>query len=74
MKANVGHKSSNLERKVGYSFHPVYTIGFLMCTLADSEDPHIMPHHAAFHLGLHCFFYTNMMFRERNATFFNKNL
>ena len=28
MKANVGHKSSNLEQKVGYLFHPVYTIDF----------------------------------------------
>ena len=28
VKANVGHKSSNLEQKVGYLFHPVYTIGF----------------------------------------------
>ena len=28
VKANVGHKSSNLEQKVGYLFHTVYTIGF----------------------------------------------
>ena len=28
VKANVGYKSSNLEQKVGYLFHPVYTIGF----------------------------------------------
>ena len=28
VKANVGHKSSNLEQKVGYLFHPVYTIDF----------------------------------------------
>ena len=56
MKANVGHKSSNLEQKVGYLFHPEYTIGFEMCTLADSEDLNIMLHHTAFHLGLHCLF------------------
>ena len=43
MKANVGHRSSNLEQKVRYLFHPVYTIDFL-CTLADSEDPNIMRH------------------------------
>ena len=28
VKANVGHRSSNLEQKVGYLFHPVYTIDF----------------------------------------------
>ena len=44
MKANVGHRSSNLEQNVGYLFHPVYTIDFLLCTLADSEDPNIMQH------------------------------
>ena len=26
VKANVGHRSSNLEQKVDYLFHPVYTI------------------------------------------------
>ena len=28
VKANVGHRSSDLEQKVGYLFHPVYTIDF----------------------------------------------
>ena len=28
VKANVGHRSWNLQQKVGYLFHPVYTIDF----------------------------------------------
>ena len=28
VKANFGHKSSNLEQKGGYLFHPVYSIDF----------------------------------------------
>ena len=28
---------------------------YQMVTLANSEDPDEMPHHAAFHQGMHCF-------------------
>ena len=30
------------------------TLGILVSTLANSEDPDEMPHYVAFHVGLHC--------------------
>ena len=34
-------------------------------TFTNSEDPDEMPHHAAFHLGLHCLFMYNKIFRQK---------
>ena len=35
-------------------FSPSWTRNLQTSTLANSEDPDEMPHHAAFHQGLHC--------------------
>ena len=41
-----------------------------MCTLADSEDPNIMPHYEAFHLGPYYFLKKYKYdVRERNEPF-----
>ena len=42
-----------------------------MCTLADSKVPNIMPHHAVFHLGLHCLL-IQIRCSEKKKLFFNK--
>ena len=44
----VVHKMFSMAR-----INPIDTCDFYMRTLANSEDPDEMPHHAAFHLGLH---------------------
>ena len=36
-----------------------------MSTLANSEDPDEMPHHAAFHQGLHCLLFNDKIDLQR---------
>ena len=37
-----------------FYLNPFWTINPLTSTLINSEDPHEMPHNAAFHQGMHC--------------------
>ena len=48
---------------------PLRTRNPLTVTLANSDDPDEMPHHVAFHRGLHCLLRQNRSSEKENQCF-----